>query len=83
VVDILAGETDLDREIGGKLNREHLEKAFAELPERQRQMLEMFYFEGLDLYEIGRRTERATAECPPSLLPRSRKAGAWTRSSFA
>jgi RNA polymerase sigma-70 factor, ECF subfamily len=49
---ILLGKTDLDQEIGAKLNRVHLEKAFEELPEKQRRTLELFYFEGLELREI-------------------------------
>jgi RNA polymerase sigma-70 factor (ECF subfamily) len=51
--DTLLGQTDLDREIGAKLNRAQLERAFEELPEIQRRTLELFYFEGLDLREIG------------------------------
>jgi RNA polymerase sigma-70 factor, ECF subfamily len=50
--DTLLGETDLDREVGAKLNRVQLEKAFEELPEKQRRTLELFYFEGLELREI-------------------------------
>lgn len=53
--DTLLGETDLDREIGSKLNRIQLEKAFEELPEQQRRTLELFYFEGLELREIAER----------------------------
>jgi len=53
LADTLLGETDLDREIGAKLSRAQLEKAFADLPERQRRTLELFYFEGLDLPEIS------------------------------
>jgi len=48
----LLGKTDLDQEIGARLNRVHLEKAFEELPEKQRRTLELFYFEGLELREI-------------------------------
>jgi RNA polymerase sigma-70 factor (ECF subfamily) len=51
--DTLLGETDLDREVGAKLNRVQLEKAFEQLPEVQRLTLELFYFEGLDLREIS------------------------------
>ncbi len=51
--DTLLGGTDLDREIGSKLNRAQLKKAFAELPDVQRATLELFYFAGLDLREIG------------------------------
>jgi RNA polymerase sigma-70 factor (ECF subfamily) len=53
--DTLLGETDLDREIGAKLNRVQLEKAFEELPDIQRLTLELFYFEGLSLREISQR----------------------------
>ena len=53
VSDTLIGTTDLDREIGAKLNRARLERALAELPEAQRRTLEMFYFEGLELQEIA------------------------------
>jgi RNA polymerase sigma-70 factor (ECF subfamily) len=56
--DTLLGETDLDREIGAKLNRIQLEKAFDELPESQRVTLELFYFEGLDLREISRKLDQ-------------------------
>jgi RNA polymerase sigma-70 factor, ECF subfamily len=51
--DTLLGGTDLDREIGSRLNRAQLQKAFAELPDVQRVTLELFYFEGLDLREIS------------------------------
>ena len=51
--DTLMGETDLDSEVGRCLDRERLEKAFNELPERQRAVLEMFFFDGLDFWEIA------------------------------
>lgn len=51
--DALLGSTDLDREVGSKLDRELLQKAFQQLEERQRRTLELFYFEGLDLREIS------------------------------
>ncbi|HKE06303.1 MAG TPA: sigma-70 family RNA polymerase sigma factor [Candidatus Acidoferrum sp.] len=57
--DILIGETDLDREIGAKLDREQLLKAFAQLPRAQRSTLELFYFQGLDLREISRRQQES------------------------
>jgi RNA polymerase sigma-70 factor, ECF subfamily len=55
LADTLLGETDLEREIGAKLNRVQLEKAFEELPDVQRLTLELFYFEGLSLREISER----------------------------
>jgi RNA polymerase sigma-70 factor (ECF subfamily) len=51
--DTLLGGTDLDREVGAKLNRAFLEKAFEELPDVERVTLELFYFEGLGLREIS------------------------------
>jgi len=45
--------TDLDDEIDAKLNRKYLQKAFAELTDRQRRTIEGFYFEGLELREIS------------------------------
>jgi len=53
VDDILLGETDLEREIGAKLDHARLGKAFQHLPESQRLTLELFYFEGLELREIS------------------------------
>src|SRR6202043_898279 len=50
--DTLLGITDLDREIGSKMNRAQLQRAFEELPDVQRVTLELFYFEGRDLREI-------------------------------
>jgi RNA polymerase sigma-70 factor, ECF subfamily len=51
--DTLLGGTDLEREIGSRLNHAQLQKAFSELPDVQRVTLELFYFEGLDLREIS------------------------------
>lgn len=51
--DTLVGETDLEREIGAKLDCGQLERAFQQLPQIQRVTLEMFYFEGLELREIS------------------------------
>jgi RNA polymerase sigma-70 factor, ECF subfamily len=53
--DTLLGGTDLDREIGSKLNGALLARAFRELPDIQRMTLELFYFEGLDLREISKK----------------------------
>jgi RNA polymerase sigma-70 factor, ECF subfamily len=50
--DSLPGRTDLDREIGAKVQRMQLEKAFEELPEMQRRTLELFYFEGMALCDM-------------------------------
>jgi RNA polymerase sigma-70 factor (ECF subfamily) len=59
VDDTLLGATDLDREIGARIIRTQLERAFAELPEAQRRTLEMFYFEGLEFREIAEELDAA------------------------
>ena len=51
--DTMLGPTDMEREVGAKLNRQHLEKAFEELTEAQRRTIELFYFEGMELREIS------------------------------
>ena len=51
--DTLSGTTDLEKEIGSKLNREYLQRAFDELTEMQHRTLELFYFGGLELREIS------------------------------
>jgi len=51
--DTLLGGTDLDREVGAKLDLAFLQKAFEELPDVERATLELFYFEGLALREIS------------------------------
>ena len=55
LTDTVSGNTDLEREIGSRLSREQLERAFQQLPHRQHRTLEMFYFEGLELREIADR----------------------------
>jgi RNA polymerase sigma-70 factor, ECF subfamily len=51
--DTLLGNTDLDREVGARLNRAKLVEAFAELSHVQQRTLEMYFFEGMDLREIA------------------------------
>jgi RNA polymerase sigma-70 factor (ECF subfamily) len=51
--DTLSGDADVEREVGAKLSRAQLEKAFKQLPEMQRRTLELYYFEGLELREIS------------------------------
>jgi len=53
LADTIAGATDLEREIGGGIDRAILELAFAELPAEQQRTIEMYYFEGLELREIA------------------------------
>ena len=51
----LRGETDLEYQIEAKFSRQYLERALAELTQRQRRTIEFFYFEELDLREISKR----------------------------
>jgi RNA polymerase sigma-70 factor, ECF subfamily len=51
--DTLLDKLDLDEQVGSRLNRELLAKAFDELPVMQQRTLDLFYFEGLDLREIS------------------------------
>jgi len=53
--DTLAGDFDVEREVGSKFNREQLLKALEELPEKQHLTLKLNFFEGLELREIGER----------------------------
>src|SRR6266481_2521702 len=53
--DTLVGETDVEHEVGVKLDFSQLRCAFEELTTIQRRTLELFYFEGLDLREISER----------------------------
>jgi RNA polymerase sigma-70 factor, ECF subfamily len=51
--DTLAGDFDLEREIGARLDRKQLLKALEELPEKQAQTLKLNFFEGLNLREVS------------------------------
>jgi RNA polymerase sigma-70 factor, ECF subfamily len=51
----LAGQVDVEREVGAKLDYDRLRCAFEELTEIQRKTLKLFYFEDLDLREISER----------------------------
>lgn len=53
--DTLPGQNDLEREIGARLDFSQLQGAFEDLTHMQRQTLEMFYFEGMELREISER----------------------------
>jgi len=53
--DTLLGQNDLEREIGARLDFSQLQCAFEDLTHVQRQTLEMFYFEGMELREISER----------------------------
>jgi RNA polymerase sigma-70 factor, ECF subfamily len=48
---------DIEQELGAKYDAEQLKKAFTQLSERQRVTLELYFFEGLTLREIGRRLD--------------------------
>jgi len=53
--DTLVGHTDVEHEVGVRLDYSQLRCAFEELTPTQRRTLELFYFEGLDLREISER----------------------------
>lgn len=53
--DTLLGRNDLERETGARLDFSQLQCAFEDLTHMQRQTLEMFYFEGMELREISER----------------------------
>jgi RNA polymerase sigma-70 factor, ECF subfamily len=53
--DTLLGQSDVEREIGARLDFSQLQCAFEDLTHMQRQTLEMFYFEGMELREISER----------------------------
>jgi len=53
VTDTLMGNVDFEKEIGAKLDIEHLQGAFEDLTHMQRRTIELFYFEGMELREIG------------------------------
>jgi RNA polymerase sigma-70 factor (ECF subfamily) len=53
--DTLLGQNDVEREIEARLDFSQLQCAFEDLTHMQRQTLEMFYFEGMELREISER----------------------------
>jgi RNA polymerase sigma-70 factor (ECF subfamily) len=57
VNDTLMGNTDVEREIGTRLNIEHLQGALEDLTQMQRRTIELFYFEGLELKEISEKLQ--------------------------
>jgi RNA polymerase sigma-70 factor, ECF subfamily len=53
--DTLQGQSDIEREVGLRIDFSHLLSAFEDLTEMQRRTLELFYFQGLELREISER----------------------------
>jgi RNA polymerase sigma-70 factor (ECF subfamily) len=51
------GRDDTEHDVGVRLDFSLLQGAFEELTPVQRQTLELFYFEGLDLREIAQRLQ--------------------------
>jgi RNA polymerase sigma-70 factor, ECF subfamily len=49
----IRAQNDLEQQLDAKLNRKHLDRALAGLTQMQRQTIECFYFEGLELREIS------------------------------
>jgi RNA polymerase sigma-70 factor, ECF subfamily len=57
IEDNVKGTTDIEQELGVKFSGEQLRKAFDELSERQRMTLQLFFFQGLSLREIGQQLD--------------------------
>jgi len=53
--DTLPGKDDIEREVRVRLDFSQLLSAFEDLTQMQRKTLELFYFQGLELREIGER----------------------------
>jgi RNA polymerase sigma-70 factor (ECF subfamily) len=53
LADTLWEQVDLETQVGAKLTAEQLRRAFEELTEKQRQTLELFFFEGMRFLEIA------------------------------
>jgi RNA polymerase sigma-70 factor, ECF subfamily len=53
--DTLVGQSDVEHDVGVRLDFSHLRCAFEELTIMQRRTLTLFYFDGLDLREISER----------------------------
>jgi RNA polymerase sigma-70 factor, ECF subfamily len=51
--DTLQEQTDIEREVGLRIDFLHLLSAFEDLTEMQQKTLELFYFQGLELREIS------------------------------
>src|SRR5260370_40487326 len=59
--DTLIGQTDVEHEVGARLDFGHLRCALEELTTIQRRTLELFYFEGLELRESSERLRQPFA----------------------
>lgn len=59
IQDISKSAFDVEQELGAKYNAEQLKKAFAQLSERQRMTLELFFFEGMTFREIAQRLDES------------------------
>jgi RNA polymerase sigma-70 factor, ECF subfamily len=57
IYDSTKGSCDIEQELGAKYDARQLKKAFEQLSERQRTTLELYFFEGLTLREIGQRLD--------------------------
>lgn len=67
----LAGVRNLEKDVIERLTAQQLRTAFSELSEKQRETMELFFFEGLTLAEIAERSRGRCEEHSPSLLPRT------------
>jgi RNA polymerase sigma-70 factor (ECF subfamily) len=57
IYDSSKGNCDIEQELGAKYDARRLKTAFGQLSERQRATLELYFFEGLTLREIGQRLD--------------------------
>jgi RNA polymerase sigma-70 factor, ECF subfamily len=57
IYDSTRGKCDIEQELGAKYDAEQLKKAFGQLSERQRLTLQLYFFEGMTLREIGQRLD--------------------------
>jgi RNA polymerase sigma-70 factor (ECF subfamily) len=55
--DTLTGHSDVEREVGARIDLSHLLAAFEDLTQMQRRTLELFYFQDLELKEISERLQ--------------------------
>lgn len=53
VAETMSGGANVEEEVGAKLNVEQIRREFAELNERQRATIELFFFEGMEFREIA------------------------------
>jgi RNA polymerase sigma-70 factor, ECF subfamily len=61
VAESIRGDVDLEEEFAAKSHRAQVEQAFEDLPARQRTVLQLYFFEGLELKEIAEKMDETLA----------------------